>query len=340
MLEGNREELERIQADHQSVLDEENRRFESSIAELSQNKAKIESEVAAQIAAIQQELEEAKKELDETQAKVNSNQIKFDELENGIARIEKRKEDIVEDFKIVREVLNLSGNSNDTCPAVITNQLHYESLTDKKLPPLYKAYEKNLETCLKAYHLQVNSVTEIADLHAAYKVLVLPNVQTAMALISSAGRSWYDIAYVSAAWKSFDDLWKAGLQSIVEHCSLEPDTIHYFVVRNINLSCLPNYLQPLADMQGSYIKTFPKTDLAMPSNLRILLTVSDERLLPMSETVLMNFGCITRDITVDTWDPVHIAGETLFGYLETKLLNEASEHISKTNNYFQSYIDE
>lgn len=192
----------------------------------------------------------------------------------------------------------------------------------------------------RIYQLEGGSIAEVAELHAAYKVLLLPSIQMAKAMISAAGRSWSAVVYVSVAWRSFDDLWKAGLQTIVEHCASEPDTIHYLVVRNINLTCLTNYLQPLADLQGGYIKTFPNTDLELPDNLRILLTISDEELLPMSENILKFFGCVTRDITTNSCGSVQIPGDALLGYLDTKLLKEASEHISQVNNNFKDYVDE
>lgn len=341
ILEEQHEELERIQTKHQEVIDEENDKFETFVEELRLNKEKIETDTNEQIASINQELARAKEELEDTQSKIESNKKTFEGLESGIARLEKRKGDIVEDFQIVREVLNHSVDTNCSHLAVASNSLCYESVSERELPQLYKAYEKNLETCMRRiYQLEGGSIAEVAELHAAYKVLLLPSIQMAKAMISAAGRSWSAVVYVSVAWRSFDDLWKAGLQTIVEHCASEPDTIHYLVVRNINLTCLTNYLQPLADLQGGYIKTFPNTDLELPNNLRILLTISDEELLPMSENILKFFGCVTRDITTNFCGSVQIPSDALLGYLDTKLLKEASEHISQVNNNFKDYVDE
>ena len=156
----------------------------------------------------------------------------------------------------------------------------------------------------------------------------------------SAGQSWSYTTFVSVAWKSFEDLWNAGLGSVVEHCDVEPDTIHYLVLRNINLSSLSNYLQPLADLQGGFIPTFPGTDKTFPANLRVLLTVSDEELLPMPESILRFFGCVTREIEIESWAPTTITSDAIVGYLNAKLLSNAAEEINDAPNCFQDYLDE
>ena len=336
----NKAELERIQSEHQALLNEEIVKHNRQIVELHETRDIIEAETKQQIEAAKQELKEAQAELKKTNEDVSQAKGVLSELESSVSKIEARKGQIIENFQIVREVLNISGGSNN---AVHTDMreciLQYNNLSDKKLP-FYKGFEKNLENCLKSYHIKGISVTELSSVHACYKVMLLPNIQVASSLVMSAGQSWSYTTFVSVAWKSFEDLWNSGLGSVVEHCDVEPDIIHYLTLRNINLSSLSNYLQPLADLQGGFIPTFPGTDKSFPSNLRVLLTVSDEELLPMPESILRFFGCVTREVEIESWAPTTISRDAIVGYLNAKLLANAAEEINAAPNRFHDYLDE
>ena len=340
VLGDNNAELERIQSEHHALLNEEILKHNRQVVELYETRDKIEAETKQQIEAAKQELKEAQDRLKRTNDEVSQAKDVLSKLESSISRIEARKDQIIEDFQIVREVLNISEGSNKaTYTDVRECILQYNNLSDKKLP-FYKGFEKNLENCLKSYHVKGISVAELSSVHACYKVMLLPNNQVATSLVMSAGQSWSYTTFVSVAWKSFEDLWNAGLGSVVEHCVVDPDTIHYLILRNINLSSLSNYLQPLADLQGCFISTFPGTDKSFPSNLRVLLTVSDEDLLPMPESILRFFGCVKREVEIESWSPTTISRDAIVGYLNAKLLANAAEEINDAPNCFQDYLDE
>lgn len=340
VLGDNNAELERIQSEHHALLNEEIVKHNRQVVELYETRDKIEAETKRQIEAVKQELKKAQDGLKRTNDEVSQAKDVLSKLESSISRIEARKDQIIEDFQIVREVLNISEGSNKaTYTDVRECILQYNNLSDKKLP-FYKGFEKNLENCLKSYHVKGISVAELSSVHACYKVMLLPNIQVATSLVMSAGQSWSYTTFVSVAWKSFEDLWNAGLGSVVEHCVVDPDTIHYLILRNINLSSLSNYLQPLADLQGCFISTFPGTDKSFPSNLRVLLTVSDEDLLPMPESILRFFGCVKREVEIESWSPTTISRDAIVGYLNAKLLANAAEEINDAPNCFQDYLDE
>ena len=340
VLGDNNAELERIQSEHHALLNEEIVKHNRQVLELYETRDKIEAETKRQIEAVKQELKKAQDGLKRTNDEVSLAKDVLSKLESSISRIEARKDQIIEDFQIVREVLNISEGSNKaTYTDVRECILQYNNLSDKKLP-FYKGFEKNLENCLKSYHVKGISVAELSSVHACYKVMLLPNIQVATSLVMSAGQSWSYTTFVSVAWKSFEDLWNAGLGSVVEHCVVDPDTIHYLILRNINLSSLSNYLQPLADLQGCFISTFPGTDKSFPSNLRVLLTVSDEDLLPMPESILRFFGCVKREVEIESWSPTTISRDAIVGYLNAKLLANAAEEINDAPNCFQDYLDE
>ena len=340
VLGENKAELERVKSEHQTQLNEEIVKHNRQVVELHETRDRIVAETKQEIEAVQQELKQNKDELEKVKKDVSLEKGTLEELESSISKIEERKSHIIEDFQIVRDVLNISGGSNNSAANDASNCImQHNNLSDRKLP-FYKGYEKNLENCLKLYHVKGLSVAELSSIHACYKVLLLPNMQVAKSFILSAGQSWSYTSYVSVAWKSFDDLWQSGLGTIVDHCAVEPDSIHYHVLRNINLTSLSNYLQPLADLQGGFISTFPGTDKPFPANLRVLLTISDEDLLPMPECVLRFFGCVKRDVEIESWVPAAVTKDTIVGYLNTKLLLNAAEEINEAPNNYQDYLNE
>ena len=341
VLAENKEELERIHSEHQAQINEEIAKHNRKVIEFHENRDRIEAELQRQIEVSKQDLKDTQADLEKAKANVEQAKVAFEEIKSSISRIEERKSQIIEDFQVVRDVLKLSGDGNNTpsSSSEYKHNLQYNCLSDKKLP-LYNAFEKNLENCLKIYHVKGISVSELARIHARNAVMLLPNIQVASSIVMSAGRSWSYTVFVSVAWKSFEDLWRAGLCSVVNHCIDEPDTIHYLILRNINLTSLSNYLQPLADLQGGFIATFPGTETPFPANLRVLLTVSDEELLPMPESILRFFGCITRDVEVESWTPAVATEGLVYGYLDSKLLGNASGDTSDTPNYYRDYLDE
>lgn len=60
----------------------------------------------------------------------------------------------------------------------------------------------------------------------------------------------------------------------------------------------------------------------------------------MPESILRFFGCITRDIEVESWAPVVVKDATVYGYIDSKLLANASGDTNDAPNYYQDYIDE
>ena len=118
-----------------------------------------------------------------------------------------RRDDIIRDFTVVRDVLGLSEREKElgfsaSAKGDIGTSFNY---TDKRLP-LYKGFENNIESCLSLSHTKIASISELAKAHAHNGVLLLPNMDVTMAVIAAAGKAWFHIAYVSVAWKSFDVL--------------------------------------------------------------------------------------------------------------------------------------
>lgn len=334
-------ELEELQEAHKVTLNEEKTKLNEKIAVLRESIAEKQAEHDEKTLKLHGQISEAQSELDQLISDIGHKRQELNEVEEELDGILERKDEIINDFKIVQKVLGLSAKA-DTPEAQPLASINLTSTkySEKRLP-FYKVFEKNLNNCLDlSINLDSVSISELAKLHARYGVLLLPNADVAMAIVAAAGRSFYHVAYVSVAWKSFDDVWSAGLQQIVAHCNEEPDTVHYFVLRNINLSCLSNYLQPLADMMAGFTEAFPNTEIKFPGNLRILLTVSDEDLIPLSKSIIQYFGCAPKSAETKSHGRISYANATYYGYLDTNLLFAASKEIEEPKNYFAEYVDE
>jgi len=332
-------ELEELQEAHKVTLNEEKTKLNEKIAVLRESIAEKQAEHDEKILKLHGQISEAQSELDQLISDIGHKRQELNEVEEELDGILERKDEIINDFKIVQKVLGLSAKAEtpEVQPLASIN-LTSTKYSEKRLP-FYKGFENNLYNCLELLSLNKNSIaSELAKLHACYGVLLLPNMDVAMAIVAAAGRACYHVAYVSIAWKSFDDVWSAGLQQIVAHCNEEPDTVHYFVLRNINLSCLSNYLQPLADLMAGFSEVFPNTDIEFPDNLRILLTVSDEDLIPLPEGIIQYFGCAPKSAETKSHGRISYANATYYGYLDTNLLFAASKEIEEPKNHFAEYV--
>lgn len=336
----NDQELEKLKASHKTALNEEITKHNQEVVALHESTQKIEAQCKEKIESLNSQVAQAQNKLDSIQSALDDKKRALSEAQQNLETISERKDSIIQDFQVVKDVLGISERRQEftlSNPAAI--KISELSLSDKRFP-FYKGYENNLEKCLNLYKVSVPSITELANQHAAYKVLLLPNMELAMSMVAAAGKSFYHIAYTSVAWKSFNDLWISGLSQMVAHCGVFPEIIHYYVLRNINLSCLSNYLQPLADLQEGYLTTFPNSDIQFPDNLRMILTISDEDLIPMSSRVLRAFGCITKEFKQSMHGIVSLTGDACIGFIDTKLLAINAAQIKDVPNHFEEYVDE
>lgn len=340
VLSENEQELEKLKASHKTALNEEITKHNQEVVALHESTQKIEAQCKEKIESLNSQVVQAQNKLDSIQSALDDKKRALSEAQQSLETISERKDSIIQDFQVVKDVLGISERRQEftlSNPAAI--KISELSLSDKRFP-FYKGYENNLEKCLNLYKVSVPSITELANQHAVYKVLLLPNMELAMSMVAAAGKSFYHIAYTSVAWKSFNDLWISGLSQMVAHCGVFPEIIHYYVLRNINLSCLSNYLQPLADLQEGYLTTFPNSDIQFPDNLRMILTISDEDLIPMSSRVLRAFGCITKEFKQSMHGIVSLTGDACIGFIDTKLLAINAAQIKDVPNHFEEYVDE
>lgn len=337
----NLQDIQKIKEDHDLELMQLEEEQKAKIEKLHQEIDEKRKDLEAQERSLDAKLQEKTFEIELLDETVKEKQQAITTLEESIAKMNDRKASIIQDFSIIQEVLSTSVPQDNVAGIVSSKQFTLEEINYSANPiTRFQAYVKSLEDVLKVNDAPKCSPQALARLLAKYLVVLCPSQTIAQSLIMASYKCRYMTEYVSAKWASFDDLWNNGLAYIVGKSNEEPETIHFLLLQNINLSYLPNYLQPLADLQKGLITKFPATDIPLPKNLRILCTVAEDELITMPASVLKHFGCIDKDCQFDISSAMIMADDANLGYLTTEELIREGRQDFELHNMFEQYIDE
>ena len=337
----NLEDIKKIKEDHDLELmqleEEQKAKIEKLLQDIDEKRKGVEEQERSLDASLQEKIFEIEL-LDET---IKERQQTITKLEESITKMNDRKASIIQDFSIIQEVLSATVPQNKVATATSSKQFALEEINFSENPiTRFQAYVKSLDNILKVNEAPKCSPQVMSRLLAKYLVVLCPSQSIAEALIFASHKCRYLTEYVGAKWGSFDDLWNNGLAYIVGKSNEEPETIHFLLLQNINLSYLPNFLQPLADLQKGLITKFPATDIPLPKNLRILCTVAEDDLITMPASVLKHFGCIDKAYQFDTSSALIMPDDANLGYLSTEELIREGQQYFEVHNMFEQYIDE
>lgn len=333
------EELQEIRERYDMEILVEKERIEKEKQKLSKEIEGLDETYQSKLAEQERILQDKKAEAELIEESVEGKQRDVVVLEESINRLEKRKEEIIEDFSVVKEVLGtgcttVASHSQPKIAAV--DEINY---ADDAIP-VYQAFIKSLENTLKTNRLTHSAATDIGHQVALFKVLLVPDVAIAKVIAVASMKCRYSLEYVSATWKSFDDLWQNGLGQMVDECYKREEVMHFLILQNINLTYLPNYMMPLIDIQRDIIFTFPGTNIKFPDNLRIICTIVDDNVMPLAENCIKHIGCIDKTIEKDFYGRIVAPESTNIGYLSPKLLKEEGKTLKNVPNYYKSYLED
>lgn len=332
--------LDKLKEEHETQIELEKIRYDEKLKELETEFKASASTISENEAKATAKLEEKKLEIEILDETIATKKKDVENVEQLIKKANERKNDLISDFAIIKEVFGMGSPVSSPTLSKSSKTLNIESIDQVGTEcMMYNAYKKSLEDTLKANKLPHQNASTIADMMAEYKLLLVPDGVYAMAIIHAAQKCYYGVEYVNVGWKSFDDLWTEGLQEMVQHCNNEPEQMHFLILQNINLSYLPNYLQPILDIQMGLSPYFP-CGIQFPDNLRILCTFDDGEVLPMSEKSLSYIGCIEKPSKEIHVSSIKTAYDERYGYLSPTKLMEGIEGLSNVPNFYKSYIDE
>ena len=314
---------------------------EKKIDLLRQNAKNILCELSEQEKIIKERIEEKNLEIELLDETVKDKKQAIATLEESIAKLNDRKASIIQDFSIIHEVLNATDTSRTHSVNKNLKKFSLEEINFSDKPNCrFQAYIKSLENFMKANGAPKISPMIMGKMLAKYYVVLCPSLSIAQSFIFASHKCKYLTEYVSVKWTSFEDLWENGLAYIVSKSMEDTDTMYFLLLQNINLSYLPNYLQPLIDLQRGIISKFPVSDIPYPNNLRILCTVAEEELIKMPASSLKYFGCIDKTFYFESLEEMKFADDAGLGYLTPmELCNEREQNI-EVPNMFEQYVDE
>lgn len=332
--------LDKLKEEHETQIELEKIRYDEKLKELETEFKASASTISENEAKATAKLEEKKLEIEILDETIATKKKDVENVEQLIKKANERKNDLISDFAIIKEVFGMGSPVSSPTLSKSSKTLNIESIDQVGTEcMMYNAYKKSLEDTLKANKLPHQNASTIADMMAEYKLLLVPDGVYAMAIIHAAQKCYYGVEYVNVGWKSFDDLWTEGLQEMIQHCNNKPEQMHFLILQNINLSYLPNYLQPIIDIQMGLSPYFP-CGIQYPGNLRILCTFDDGEVLPMSEKSLSYIGCIEKPSKEIHVSSIKTAYDERYGYLSPSKLMEGIEGLSNVPNFYKSYIDE
>lgn len=336
------QQLDKMKEEHDTMLEMEKERYEEAVKQQREHYDSTLQTIADDEVKITAILDEKKFEieiLDETIASKNDEIAKIDELVN---KANKRKDNLMSDFAIIKDVLGLGCKTETIQAQNVANGTHTSlniqtiNMVDSECM-IFEAFGKSLEEMLKLNKLPHQNASTIAETLAVYKILIMPDSAYALAIIHATQKCCYAVGYVNVSWKSFEDLWEEGLCYMVDHCKQEAGIMHYFVLQNINLTYLPNFIQPLLDIQMGITNYLPSGE-EYPENLRILCTITNEEVIPLSEQSVRHIGCIekpSKEIFVGRFKTQY---DARYGYLSPSKLAEKA--LATPSNFYKMYINE
>lgn len=291
---------------------------------------------------LQHSIDDKKLEVEILDESIEAKKSEINKIEELVNKAESRRSALVEDFSIIKEVLGSNVQVTKTNVSSCSGDFFLEHIQDTtREADFYNEFRKSVDNTLKVNNIK--SLTNVfTELMPSYNMLLFPKVALAQVIVLASRNCYYMTEDVNVSWKSFADLWDNGLGYIVNECPKNPKVMHYLILQNINMSYLPNYMQPLIDMQSGLTTYFPKTRISFPRNLRILCTVSGDEVIPLNKQCLQYIGCIDKNSPVvkDYYDILVKSDDDRPGYLTPDVLVEEKSLFSNESNFYKSYIED
>ncbi len=333
--EDNQEKISRVKQEYEEQIIKEKTYLDQRLCTLQQEFENQKSTYEIKHKDLVTHLTEKEDELKMIDVKIAETRKALISEEEKLLLLQSRKDDILKDFKVIKDVLNIQNQHSPE------NEFFLDYTENNAESPfiMFNTFQTILGCWMSTYGLENEKSNDIATLLSKYKVVLLPNNAIIKSIMMATGKCTYLTAYVNVAWKSYNDLWESGLHAIVDECRRKQDRLHFLILKNINLSYIPNYLQPILDLQSGFAHRLPNEKETFPANLRIMATASSDRVIPMTRNSLELIGCIGKIPKCNNSSEFKQEELKDKGFLTPQILNEISHEIS-VNNKFEEYLDE
>lgn len=303
--------------------------FEQSKTEINEKFDLYKKSIDSQKKEIEETVQKKEKELKDVVEKIVKAKKDLEDQKTLLKTISERKDALLSDFDIIKEVIQYTSVSQNSIQRTSVNVERY----DKELKPIIDVDDFNLRL---SYYMSIHGIkcssSVLTSLLANYKILLVPDNRMPQAIIEASGNCSYIVDYVGVKWCDASPVFE-DLKIITQECENNPTNVFYFVLRNMNMSYLPCYLQPLLDIISGVCSYYSDTKMKYPDNLRIIGTITSEPGMPLSVHCLKEIGCFPKSKVKDA---DAIMEEPPSGYLTMEILND--ETVLDAENYYKEYV--
>ena len=334
----NEAEIKRLQEEHNQLIEVENERYKNATKDSKEEFENTKIQLEIQLESIKEEVTNRGNELANINAQIETKKETLKQEEAKWSSIQEKKDAIIEDFGVIRDVLNIqstSGLSQASSSQLSTMNIDLENTASEYV----QVFMKRLELILQAYGVEESDAQNTTQLLAKHKISITNDIRTIHSILKASGNCVYMVEYVTPKWNSFEDLWQNGLSMLVEEAKNNTLVQHFLILRNMNLSYIPSYVQPIIDIENGLCDTLYNTGEKLPFNLRILGHVTDDSLMPINIYSLEDIGCIKkyqfkkRNIEISKLDLPS-------GYLTPFSFNDLSSEQGEVVSYVEEYLSE
>ena len=253
--------------DFKSEYSKDLKEFEDEIIRQKKEKTidfeKTEHEAKTKIAALNTEINKKQTEAQKAVAE-------FEQAKLRLIEIEKEKSRIISDFGIIKEVLSLSA---DTTNSITENSYILEEVAAEHNEILnVKEFINNVQYYLSDFKRNPDFAKRIFETMIVYKALFIKDIRIALSVIKASGNAKYIIQHTEPDWLHFKDFWNNGLSTIWNSAHEYPETPHFFVLEDVNLSSPECYARPLLDVIAGIRSKILFAATSYPNNLIIFAT--------------------------------------------------------------------
>lgn len=334
----NEAEIKRLQEEHNQLIEVENERYKNATKDSKEEFENTKIQLEIQLESIKEEVTNRGNELADINAQIETKKETLKQEEAKWSSIQEKKDAIIEDFGVIRDVLNIQSTSG--LSQASSSQLSTMSIDLEKTASEYvQVFMKRLELILQAYGVEESDAQNTTQLLAKHKISITNDIRTIHSILKASGNCVYMVEYVTPKWNSFEDLWQNGLSMLVEEAKNNTLVQHFLILRNMNLSYIPSYVQPIIDIENGLCDTLCNTGEKLPFNLRILGHVTDDSLMPINIYSIEDIGCIKkyqfkkRNIEISKLDLPS-------GYLTPSSFNDLSSEQGEVVSYVEEYLSE
>jgi len=236
-------------------------------------------------------IQKISQELEEYDQIVVLKKDEINALSQKITLLEKRKESIVSDFNIIKEVLGSVNSLDNEVKSFVIETCHDDTSIE-----CYdiQSFRGRLIATLKEFglFLEEKFLFNLVDCFCYRPLIILPDVRLATSIVKSINSTNFIVQQVGIDWISFDKLWNNGLGNLWKSAEKEPEKIHILILENINMSHIDCYMSPVIDIIQGIRGIIPIGQTCLPTNLRILRTVTEKGIgLPIYKKSIAAFTC-------------------------------------------------